>query len=304
MNAYFIISGTFRPDPSVTATLRTNDISIEEVEIQQDAEAVISLFKDRDPELIFISPVWEDLLCVKIINNIEMMRTPFETLITDRQPLIPNLVAAYNAGLSAFVELPLHDDLFQQALLRCRARLEKKMAILVAANRLRAYEHGTVPNIFSPQILERDHLLSKAFMDLIQQKGPLVANSVRLLLVLSSEAQQQRFGAFLRSIGLQTVAANNMQEALRAIESSGPFAIVISDNILPDGDAFGLVNTLRKNLKDKMPRFMVITGSPDKASELLRPESHIDDVVLKPGPGHDIEMILPTIISGIYQIRG
>ncbi len=286
------------------AALKTSDIPAEEVEMPQDAEAAITLFKDRDPGIIFIPPVWDDLFCVKVINNLETLRTPFETVIADRQPSIPNMVAAYNAGLSAFVELPVNDDLFQQAILRCRARLEKKMSTLVASNRLRAYEHGTVPNIFSPQILERDHLLSKAFMDLIQRKGPLLANNVRLLLVLSSEAQQQRFGIFLRSIGLQVAAAKDMREALRAVENDGPFAIVISDNILPDGDAFGLVNAMRKNLKDKMPRFIVITGSPDKASDLLRPESHIDDVILKPGPGHDIEMSLPTIISSIYQIRG
>lgn len=304
MNTYFIISGQHRPDPSLAAPLEACDITVEEVEIGKDAETVAALFKDRDPGFIFLPPAWEDLLCVKVINNIETLRTPFETIIADRQPAIPNLVAAYNAGLSAFVELPLNADLFQQAIIRCRARLEKKLSILVAGNRLRAYERDAVPNIFSSQILERDQLLSQAFMDLIQRKGPLLGNNVRLLLVLSSEAQRQRFGTFLRSIGLQIATANDMREALQSLDSDGPFAIVISDNILPDGDASGLVNAMRKTLKDKMPRFIVMTGSPDKASDLLRPESHIDDVILKPGPGHGIEMVLPAVISGIYQIRG
>lgn len=304
MNAYFVISGEHRPDASLVPPLEAADITIEEVEIGQDAETVIALFKDRDPGFVFLPPVWDDLLCVKVINNIETLRTPFETIIADRQPKIPNLVAAYNAGLSAFVELPLKADLFQQAIARCRARLEKKLSILVAGNRLRAYEREAVPNIFSSQILERDQLLSQAFMDLIQRKGPLLGGNVRLLLVLSSDAQQQRFGTFLKSIGIQVVTAHDMKEAVLAVESDGPFALVISDNILPDGDASGLVNALRKSLKDKMPRYIVMTGSPDKASDLLRPESHIDDVILKPGPGHGIEMILPAVISGIYQIRG
>ncbi len=304
MNVYFIISGEHRPDASLAPLLQAYDLSVEEVEIGDDAETVGALFKDRDPGFIFLPPAWNDLLCVKIINNIEMLRTPFETIIAARQPVIPNLVAAYNAGLSAFVELPVNADLLQQAIIRCRARLEKKLSILVAGNRLRAYERDAVPNIFSSQILERDQLLSQAFMDLIQRKGPLLGGNVRLLLVLSSEAQQQRFGTFLRSIGVQVVTGHDMREALRAVDSDGPFALVISDNILSDGDASRLVNAMRKNLKEKMPRFIVMTGSPDKASELLRPESHIDDVILKPGPGHGIEMILPAVISGVYQIRG
>lgn len=304
MNAYFIISGQQRPAPSLVAPLEAAEMSVEEVDIGQDAETVIALFKDRDPGFIFLPPAWDDLLCVKVINNIETLRSPFETIIADRQPKIPHLVAAYNAGLSAFLELPVNDDLFQQMILRCRARLEKKLAALVAGNRLRAYERDTVPNIFSSQILERDQLLSQAFMDLIQHKGPLLGGNVRLLLVLSSDAQQQRFGTFLRSIGVQVATAHDMREALRAVDTDGPFALVISDNILPDGDASGLVNAMRKNMKEKMPRFIVMTGSPDKASDLLRPESHIDDVILKPGPGHGIEMVLPAVISGIYQIRG
>ncbi len=304
MNAYFITSGKYRPDLSLMTPLEAHEIPVEEVEMAQDAEAVIALFKDRDPGFVFIPPVWDDLFCVKVIDNLETLRTPFETVIADRQPVISNLVAAYNAGLSAFVELPVNNDVYQQTLIRCRARLEKKMAMLVAGNRLRAYERDAVPNAFSPQILERDQLLSQAFMDLIQRKGPLLGNDVRLLLVFSSEAQQQRFGTFLRSIGLQIATAHDMREALRAVESAGPFAIVISDNILPDGDAAALVNLMRKNMKDKMPRFIVMTGSPDKASDLLRPESHIDDVIIKPGPGHGIEMILPAVISGVYQIRG
>ena len=304
MNAYFIATGNYRPDLSLLAPLEAEEIPAEEVELSQDAESAIALFKNRDPGIIFIPPVWDDLFCVKVIDNIETLRTPFETVIADRQPLVPNLVAAYNAGLSAFVELPLKPALFKQAMIRCRARLEKKIALVVAGNRLRAYERDAVPNVFSPQIMERDQLLSQAFMDLIQRKGPLLGNDVRLLLALSSEAQQQRFGTFLRSIGLQIATANNMGEALRAVEHDGPFAIVISDYILPDGDAAGLVNAMRKTMKDKMPRFIVMTGSPDKASDLLRPESHIDDVIIKPGPGHGIELILPAVISGIYQVRG
>lgn len=304
MNAYFITSGECRPDPSLAAMLEAGETSPEEVKIGQDAEAVIALFKDRDPGIIFIPPMWDDLLCVKVINNIETLRTPFETVIADQAPLVSNLVAAYNAGLSAFVELPANDDLARQTILRCRSRLEKKMALLIAGNRLRAYERDAVPNIFSSQILERDQLLAQAFMDLIQRKGPLLGNNVRLLLVSSSDAQRQRFGTFLRSIGLKVSVGNDMQEALRAVEGDGPFAIVLADSILPDGDAVGLVNAMRKNLKEKMPRFIVMTGSPDKASDLLRPESHIDDVIIKPGPGSSIETILPTIISGIYQVRG
>ena len=232
MIAYFITSGEYRPDPSLAAPLEADEIPLEEVEIGRDAETVIALFKERDPGIVFIPPVWDDLFCVKVINNIETLRTPFETVIADKKPLIPNMVAAYNAGLSAFVELPVNADLFRQAIIRCRSRLEKKMALLIAGNRLRAYERDAAPNVFSPQILERDRLLSQAFMDLIQRKGPLLENNVRLLLVSSSEAQRQRFGTFLRSIGLQIATVNDMQGALRAVENDGPFAIVIADNIL------------------------------------------------------------------------
>ncbi len=303
MNGYFLKCGDHRPDPSLTQLADSFELPVEEFDIGQDAEAVIPLLRERDPGIVFIPPVWEDLFCVKVVNSVQTLASPFETVIAGRQPIIPNLVAAYNAGLTAYVELPVNNDLFRQVLQRSQTRLDRKAGEIRAARRMRELETGAAPGIFSPQIQERDHLLSRAFMDLIQRKGPLVVQSVRLLLVTSSEAQRQRFGGFLSSIGLKVTTAVDMKEALKAIETGFPFSIVISDNILPDGDAIGLVNAMRKQLKEEMPRFIVLTASPDKAAELLSPETHIDDLIVKPGPGHSIEMILPSVIAGIYQVR-
>ncbi len=50
-----------------------------------------------------------------------------------------------------------------------------------------------------------------------------------------------------------------------------------------------------------MPHIIVWSSSPDKAADLLEPDNHIDELLLKPGPEAGTESILPSIISVIYR---
>jgi len=302
MIAYLLKTASTAPDGALAHLLAGLEIPVEELRIAANHEEVIPLLRDKDPGVVFIPPVWDDLFCIKILNDIRTLGTPLETVIAGPQPLIPNMVAAFNADLSAFVETPVNEDVFKQVIHRVKARLAKKMETLHNLRRLAEYENGGTPGFFSPQVMERDQLLARAFMDILSQTGPLLSGSIRILLVTSSAAQQQRFGAFLKGIGITVVPANGMTEAMK-IMGEETFPIIISDNILPDGDAVTLVNELRKRRATEMPRFIVLTASPDKATELLQPDTHIDDVIIKPGPGARIESILPPIIAGIYQVR-
>jgi len=300
-NAYIIKAGSAVPDGGLPRLLDEFEMRVEELNIADRHDAVIPLLKEREPGLAFLPPLWEDLFCVKVINDIMTIPTPFETLIVGNQPIVPNLVAAYNAGLSAFIETPIHNDLFRQTVHRARTRLARKIADMQNLKRLTEYEAGNSSCVFSPQLAERDQYLAHAFMDLINRSGPLLAGNIRILLVSSSTAQQQRFGAFLKTIGITAVPAHAMSDAITLLKNEDHFPIVISDYLLPDGDAITLVNEMRKFLTSAMPRFLVVTASPDKAAELLKPDTHIDDVIIKPGPGARIESILPAIIASIYQ---
>lgn len=303
MNGYIVTNGKGRPDPSLAEVLRPYGLPLEELDVAGDHDALARLLKERDPGLVFIPPLWDDLFCVKLLNSILTLDTPFEPVIIGAAPIIPNLVAAFNAGLAGFVEIPINADLFRQVFYRAKQRLDARIETMQNLRRLKEYETGSAPTIFSQQIVERDQLLARAFMDLIKGKGPIVNQNVRLMLISSSSAQQASFSSFLKGVGIDVTTAGSMKEALKILGDGHHFPIVISDNLLPDGDAITLVNAMRKTVKEAMPRFIVLTASPDKAAELLKPETHIDDIIVKPRSGERMESILPAIISGIYQVR-
>ncbi|GMT42312.1 MAG: hypothetical protein IEMM0002_0723 [bacterium] len=150
--------------------------------------------------------------------------------------------------------------------------------------------------------MERDQHLAHALLDFMNNNGPVRSGDIKVLLVTTSAAQEKRLGNLLTKIGVSAVSAGNMEDALKNTNLT-EYSLIISDSVLPDGDAVTLVSRLRKALKSHMPRFMVWSSSPQKATDLLRPENHIDDVLIKPGPGTGIESMLPSIIAGIYQTR-
>jgi CheY-like chemotaxis protein len=302
--AYFVICDQLSDDRELRQLLLKRDFVVEDIAIGSDHGAIAGILKDNEPGFIFIPPAWEDMFCVKVLNEIDLLGFPFETVIFGPKPEMAKLILAFNSGLSGFVELPVNTSSFTQVINRLKFRFVGKLEADRQNRRLTEFERGGTPAAFSSQMLERDHFLARAFMDLAARSGPIFSDNVSVLLVSSSLVQQQTFEAFLKKLGITVFLAGSVAEAGRILGKGNGCRMVISDSVLPDGDVGSLVENVRKTFTSKLPRFVVITSSPDKASELLSPDMHIDDVILKPGPDAGLESILPTIIAGIYQTHG
>lgn len=285
--------------PPLEKELKNLNNRIEHITLPENHEEILTLFKDKEGGIVFLPQIWKDLFCVKIIHELQTLKTPFETVLVSSSPSISNLIVAFNSGLKVILETPVKEDKLSQAISRATQHLKQKMDQMETVNRLSIYESGSMPHHYSPQLTERDQLLAHAILDIINQKGPLINGKVNILLVSTSKAQQKKLEGFLKNIGISVKKASGMEQALK-ISAEKNFNVVISDTLLPDGDAITLVNGLRKTLKTKMPRFLVWSASADKVSELLNPENHIDDVIIKPGPCTGIESILPSLLAGIY----
>lgn len=300
MNAYLLSNKSHPLDPSLGKGLKELGVHFEKITLPKDHEEVVDLLEKKQPGVAFIPAVWEDLYCVKVVQEIIRIETPIEPVIVGDAPNAANIIAVFNEGLSAYLEVPFNADKLKLILARVRKRLRNKLENIGAAKKLEEYMEGAVPYIFSPQLVERDQMLAAAFMNIINHDYPVVTSEVNVMLVTSSTAQQQRLKGFLKKVGLKVTTTGSMKEAVDVM-GGDKFNLVISDNMLPDGDAITLVAKLRKTVKSHMPRIIVWSSSPDKAAELLKPETHIDDVIIKPGPGASIEHILPALISNIYQ---
>jgi len=217
-------------------------------------------------------------------------------------PSIPNLIVAFNNGLGSYLETPVDDEKLGRAVSRATSKLRKKAEDLQRKLRLSEFESGSATNYHTELQLERDQILSQAFLDFMHQRGPIHDGDVKILIVSSSTAQENKLEHFLSNLGMEIQTTTDIAKAVQ-MAAKNNYTLMISDSVLPGGDAIELVNQLRKTLKKQMPRFLVWSSSPDRVPALLNPDNHIDDVLIKPGPGAGIESILPSVLNGIYQTR-
>lgn len=302
MHTYLLYNEKHPPDAGLLDGLKKKHLYTENVEFPADHEEMLTLFAKREAGIIFMPPVWEDLFCVKMIDEIQTLKVPFEIILVGAPPSIPNLIVAFNNGLGSYLETPVDDDKLDHAISRATSKLRKKAEDLHRNLRLSEFESGSATNYHPEFQLERDQILARAFLDFMHQRGPIHDGEVKILVVSSSEAQEQKLEKFLNNLGMQIETTTDIAKAVQ-MTASNNYTLIISDGVLPDGDAIELVNQLRKTLKKQMPKFLVWSSSPDRVSALLNPDNHIDDVLIKPGPGAGIESILPSIVNGIYQTR-
>jgi len=302
MHTYLLHNEKYPPDAGLVDGLKKRRLYTENVGLPEDHEEMLNLFGKREAGIIFMPPVWEDLFCVKMIDEIQTLKVPFEVILVGEPPSVPNLIVAFNNGLGSYLETPIDDDKLGHAVSRTTSKLRTKAEISKIKLRLAGLESGSTANFYSPLQIERDQILARAFLDFMHQRGPIHNGEVEILVVSSSAAQEHKLENFLNNVGMKIQTAADIVKAVQLTVKNN-FTLIISDGVLPDGDAIELVNQLRKTLKERMPRFLVWSSSPDRVPTLLNPDNHIDDVLIKPGPGAGIEAILPSIVNGIYQTR-
>jgi len=299
MKTYLMQNDDHPLDVSVINALSSMSIGFEVLTLPTNHNDVAPVLNDLEGGMVFLPGIWEDLFCVKIIREIFLMPTPFEMVIADATPEISNLIVAFNEGLSAYLETPVTEEKLQLTISRIRSCFEDRISRLSTAQRLSDLASQSIPLNQSQAMSIRNQYLGKAFIDIVNKTGPLFESEMDVLLVSSSSVQQKQLETLLKTIGISATKTGSIEEAIQ-VAVTNEFTIVISDGILPDGDAVILADRLRK-ISKSMPHIIVWSSSPEKASTFLKPENHIDEVLSKPGPETGIESILPSIIAVIYR---
>jgi len=299
MKTYLLQNDDNVPDESLLNVLNSMSIEFEILTLPATHREITPLFNNLEGGIIFLPAMWKDLFCVKVVQEISILPTSFETIIVGTAPEVSNLIVAFNEGLSSYLETPVTEEKFQLTISRVRSSLEDKISQLSTIRRQSGLSAQSISFNTFQAVIARDQYLGRAFTDMAKQTGPLFENKVEVLLASSSSVQQKQMENVLKAIGISIIKAGSIEEAVQIAEKKG-FPVVISDNFLPDGDAIKLANSLIKVCK-QMPYIIVWSSSPDIAATLLKPESHIDEVLLKPGPEVGIETILPSIIAVIYR---
>ena len=286
-------------DESLFNILNSMSIEFETLTLPSNHQEINAIFNNLEGGIAFLPAIWKDLFCVKVVQEISLIPTSFETIIVDTAPEVSNLIVAFNEGLSAYLETPVTEEKFQLTISRVWSRFEDKNSHLSTTRRLSGLSAQSISLNTSQAVIARNQCLGRAFIDMVKQTGPLFENKIEVLLISSSSVQQKQMESVLKAIGISTIKTGSIEEAIQIAEKI-EFPVVISDNFLPDGDAIKLAKRIRK-ISKQMPHIIVWSSSPDKAATLQKPESYIDEVFLKPGPEVGIETILPSIIAVIYR---
>ncbi len=300
IKTYLFENETYRLDAALAGLLEEAGYVLESMALPAHHEDAAALFEGKPGGIVFLPAVWEDLFSVKVVDEIAWSDVPFALIIVGPAPEPSQLIVAFNEGLSSYIETPIDPERLRHIAGRAASRLERRQERQTRLRRLADNASQSATPGLTPELIARDHYLGQAFLRCIEREGRLFDNGVRALVVSSSRSQQKLMEGLLQRVGIRVEAAMSMKEALRAVES-GSYAVLISDNVLPDGDACAFAAQLQKRAKGRLPRLIVWSASPDKANMLMNPNTHIDDVILKPPPNTGIESALPTIIAAVWS---
>ncbi len=268
-------------------------IEFHEMQLPATHREIIPLLEKQKEGILLLPALWEDLYSVKLLNEAENLSGEYSSLFYGSIPESEQLITAFNAGIQAYIPLPIPEKQLAFSLNRAVRKHEKNLQKRQKEGRF---------NLLSYEKQQREHkLLGKAFKDLLHSRNPFILDHVHLLIVNSSSAQEKRLSRFLTEIGSSFVSVRSIAEAIDAFKEDTQFHVLITDYLLPDGDALKLVKTLKEKLQHEMPRVLVWSSTPEEIPKLLRPETFIDEVIIKPSPDEGIESLLPALLFLLYQ---
>lgn len=306
MNIYLLENEDHPLPAGLDAILEKQGVLFERVAMPANHEDLIPLFAEKPGGIVILPPWWEDLVAVKCVEELTNLDSPFTTIIAGVLPPVSVIALAFNEGLTAVLDVPEGSapDLqrVRKVLARARVRHTHKAKASRSERLLAGQGREPAERGRRFELRVRDHYLGQAFLECIRRGGPLFDGAVKILLVSSSESQQRQMEKVLSGVGVAIDEARSMKDALDAAEANA-YVVIVLDNVLPDGDAIEFATELRKRPLDKMPRLVVWSASPERIPELLRPDTGIDDAILKPDPNAGMESVLPTIIASVYQAR-
>ena len=113
-------------DKSLFDVLGSMSIEFQALTLPDKHNDVPPLLNDLQGGVVFLPGIWKDLFCVKTVQEISHVQTPFETVIVDGTPEVSNLIVAFNEGLSAYLETPVTEERLQQIISRTKSCFDKK----------------------------------------------------------------------------------------------------------------------------------------------------------------------------------
>ena len=296
MHLYLMESATHRLDQALKNILATRNLPLSELDLAEDThEAVRSLLIEREPGLVFMPAIWQDLFGVKTIQEIRMLPVLFETIMCGPAPEPSHLVVAFNEGVGAYLQTPATESAIDTTIRRLQKKLADRIAQAARLTEMEKYASGS-----GLATALRDQMIARALLDLRGGRGPLLDGNAHVLMALASKAQAGHLDAFLKQAGFGVDHAPSIADALKLTQTKA-YVALIADGVLPDGSAVDLAIKMRKSLKLQIPRVIVWTSSPERHKDFLKPGNYIDEVVLKPSPDAGMESILISIIMGLYQ---
>lgn len=291
MNVYLLGNEVHALDPGIAETARQLGHASECLELPTNHEDLVPLLANKQGGIAVLPAIWEDLLCVKMAGEMAWIEPPMETVIAGSIPEPAHLVAAFNEGIAAYIPAPAEADQARRALNRAVRRWQARVGRLADADNP-VQDSGTAERAM------RDHYVGQALLKCADQGARPFGEEVRALIVSAAGAQRKQLETLLQRLGAEVRTTQTRKEALDAL-GKDRFTLIVSDGVLPDGDAPALAKSMRKACKGAVPRFVVWSSSPEKAAGFLNPENHIDDFILKPGPAWGLESVVPSLAAAV-----
>jgi DNA-binding NtrC family response regulator len=262
----------------------------------------IQMMLGTHPGGIVVMPaIWEDLLVVKLVQQIMLLDKPYKTIAVGTCNDIASLATAFNEGLSAFITIPAETGVIVNSIKRVVSQQNLRVNELRLMKKNSSVNSYSAHEVFSEKknYSFREKLVGKLLIQLAEGLNPFKANATSLMNITTSVARQNQFSRLFDTMGFQTTPAATIREALE-LAGKKEFSVVVSDAVLTDGKISELTSGL-KNVCRRMPYIIVLSSSPEKADELLTPENCIDEVVMKPVPDSGIESVLPTVSAYAFR---
>lgn len=300
MRVYWIKGDEPTPE-CVHAAVVAAGHELRELPMPESSEELGPLGDEEGPAIVLLPAVWKDLFSVKLLQRLKSLPGVFEVVLYGKAPRLAELCVAFNEGVAYFLTAPPTPDLARQALSRAARNVARRLDALRIKQALEteSAEEGELEQTLREQ-QARDQLIAKAFLDICSHSGPFVERTAKVLVVSTSIAQLKRLEAYLKPLGVEIVHAASAAAALEQAKG-GSFAVVVSDNVLPDGAATELAAKLKAVVSGAVPTFIVWTSSRENKKLLLDPKYFIDAVTLKPEGSAGMDSLLLELVAGVYR---
>lgn len=237
-----------------------------------------------EPYLVFLPPMQEDCLSVKLAQVTQVQGPPrVVVLCSDDMPDGRYLCLAFREGVDDVIAA---DGPAEQVAVQVR-----RAGKLLADRRKWAAQSDQV-RVESLQqtcrhLEHRNALLDERLQALASTVGRLATGELRLaesapalLIVAASASQASSAVELTRHLGFDVKTASSAADALDQL-AKRPVRVLLVDGTLPDADAATFARQARKALGDRPVVIIAWSSSPQAEDDLLTPGSGVDDVVLK-----------------------